>query len=660
MKILLCSIPDGAYPLKVLYPLIPRGKASARPIFPLGILRVLSSVEEHGYTGEIYDINNLRHSDQEIIENIKRTKPDVIGLSGPLSHCYPHMKVIAKLVRELFPNIWIIVGGNITGSSNVILNKTESDICVIGDGEIPFLKLLKYFKKYPTKDKINYEELNEIPGLAFMDENNKLQVTGFGEQLPAHKMGYPTYDRWEDGLEKFGGSRELVHEVFDSIDNLGELYGLMEEKSHRTDEILKLYEKLKNKKVGRIQSSKGCVAKCTFCQRATRGYRSFDPQTMEERIVQLKKNYNCAVLRVDDENFGSNRKQSYECAKVMKKHDMYWFAEGARASSITYEDLKFYKEHNMLAIRYGIESGSKKILEVMEKKITKEQVYSNISNTKKLGINTAVEVMMMGMPGETRDTVIETAEFAASLRYVVGNDWNTLYPVWAAAIPGTPLYEYTQQINLIGTTVDDEEKYLIRLADDMDDAGILNYLNKTDYDINEVNHWPYLYRYFGKKGYVKEIFKNNNSIIMAFKELYKYCIKEAIDRFETDKKRINNKLSFVQKIKTMSAISAKFLFSLSLIILPKFLLLQIIKKVADRNLKKLSRKYKVKDGPQRFNFFEPRAFIYDKNKITEHKMKNAIKPIDRSLRTLVKQHSDLIKKNETEEEKGLRILSRMQ
>ena len=64
MKILLCSVPDGTD--KPSKPLIPRGQTSTLPIIPLGILRVLSSVQEHGYDGEIYDINNLRHSDEEI------------------------------------------------------------------------------------------------------------------------------------------------------------------------------------------------------------------------------------------------------------------------------------------------------------------------------------------------------------------------------------------------------------------------------------------------------------------------------------------------------------------------------------------------------------------------------------------------------------------
>ena len=56
------------------------------------------------------------------------------------------------------------------------------------------------------------------------------------------------------------------------------------------------------------------------------------------------------ILLVDDENFGSDRKQGYECARLMKKHGIYWASQGARAASISKEDLEFYKEHNLIDI----------------------------------------------------------------------------------------------------------------------------------------------------------------------------------------------------------------------------------------------------------------------------------------------------------------------
>jgi len=61
----------------------------------------------------------------------------------------------------------------------------------------------------------------------------------------------------------------------------------------------------------------------------------------------------------------------------------------------------------------------------------------------------------------------------------------------AMAIPGTSLYEYSQQIGVIGKTLDEEEDYLIRVSEHKN-THILNYVNKTDASIKEVVYWLYL------------------------------------------------------------------------------------------------------------------------------------------------------------------------
>jgi radical SAM superfamily enzyme YgiQ (UPF0313 family) len=213
MKILLCSVPDGSLK-KTLQPTITRRNESLVPAWlPFGVLHILSWMEEKGYSADIYDINNLRPSDEELIKNFKLAKPTVVGLSAPLSYCYPNVKRISKILRELFPDIWIVVGGHLTGSANVVLYKTETDICVVGDGEIPFLKLLDYFKLHPTRCQIDYTGLHQIKGLAFIDKNNKLKVRGSFNtgQLPTSEMSYPDYDKLRLGLQEFGGNGELIH-----------------------------------------------------------------------------------------------------------------------------------------------------------------------------------------------------------------------------------------------------------------------------------------------------------------------------------------------------------------------------------------------------------------------------------------------------------------
>ena len=82
-------------------------------MIPHGPLRISSWMEENGYSGDIYDIDSLRPSDEELIKTFKRINPTVVGLSAPLSICYPNVKRISKILRELFPDIWIIVGGHL-------------------------------------------------------------------------------------------------------------------------------------------------------------------------------------------------------------------------------------------------------------------------------------------------------------------------------------------------------------------------------------------------------------------------------------------------------------------------------------------------------------------------------------------------------------------
>jgi radical SAM superfamily enzyme YgiQ (UPF0313 family) len=588
----------------------------------------------------------------------------VVGLSAPLSHCYPNVKRIAKILRELFPDIWIVVGGHLTGSSNVVLYKTETDICVVGDGEIPFVKLLDYFKLHPTRRQLDYTELSQIRGLAFIDDNNKLKVTGNAEQLSASEMPCPNLDRHRSGLQKFAGNGELIHEFFEPINDLsssiepssiflgGEIY----------PEGLRFYEKNKNKKIASINPSRGCVARCTFCQRYTKGYRLYAHSELENQIIELKEKYNVRAVRFGDENFGSNRKQSYELARMLKKHDIYWVCCG-RCTSFTYEDLKFYKEHNMLAIRFGIESGSQKILDIMEKKFTTKDVYNAISNCKKLGISTSPDALMIGMPGETKETIVESATFIASLRYLLGKDWNISNPFLAMAIPGTSLYEYCQQIGVIGKTLDEEEDYLIRISEHRN-TYVLNYVNKTNSSIKEVHYWKYLYPYAGKKAYVDLIIKNNQSIKNNLLQIYERCIKGSFNRlifdFNLRKKSYKNK-KLSQKMKWYTSLSIDFLLSLSVLFLPKAVLFPIVRVYANLRFYSLEKNHKVKKGKQKHNLFAEQLYDPVKNsRITENKIAKTNRSIERSLRKVVMENRKQMKPAITDEEKGLQILAQGQ
>ncbi len=270
------------------------------------------------------------------------------------------------------------------------------------------------------------------------------------------------------------------------------------------------------------------------------------------------------------------------------------------------------------------------------------------------------------MPGETEETVIESAQFIASLRHVLEMDWNAHNTHMAFAIPGTPLYEYCQQIKVIGKTLDEEEDYLNRLCEYNPGRGtrILNYLNKTNGSSKEVYYWTYLYRYAARKTFVDLIINNNKSIKNRLLQIYERCIKATligqIVNYKERKKSDKNK-KFLLKIKHFSLPMAHFLFSLIILILPKNILFSVIRVYANIRFYFLNRKHQLRGDKHKHNIFAQAADMTASDfRLNEDRIAKTNRQFDRSLRTIVMNNRKKLKVATTEEEKGLQILAQGQ
>jgi len=347
-------------------------------------------------------------------------------------------------------------------------------------------------------------------------------------------------------------------------------------------------------------------------------------------------------------------------ARIFKKHNMYWTAGGVRIRSCTYEDLKFYKEHNMLAIRFGIESGSQKILDIMEKKIKVEDAYETLSNCRKLGISVATDMFMLGMPGETYETVLETAKMSGELRYMVGKNWNIGNSPLAMSIPGTPLYEYSQQIGVIGKSINEEEDYLIRTSE-FSNKDILTYVNKTDYSIEEVHYWTFLYRYASRKIFLKELFKSKNSILNKLKEFNTKCLKASFKKIDLYFE--NKESSLNLKIRKRILYFYQFLISMALVFVPSFILFRLLKIYAYYDFSQVKKKHNEKSGKQKHNcFVELSSKKSDEFRIGSKRINAQKRQIDLSLRKIVAENRSKVEpvSSSIKEEKSLAILAQGQ
>lgn len=107
------------------------------------------------------------------------------------------------------------------------------------------------------------------------------------------------------------------------------------------------------------------------------------------------------------------------------------------------------KKAGCIRVFLGIESGNNTVLKIMNKNITTQQATRAVHNAKKAGLQVGA-FFIIGYPGETDKTVIDTVNYASSLPldYL---SFTLPYP-----IPGTPLHERVK--NNGGTTIDDWEE----------------------------------------------------------------------------------------------------------------------------------------------------------------------------------------------------------
>jgi anaerobic magnesium-protoporphyrin IX monomethyl ester cyclase len=434
---------------------------------PFGSMAIIQSLRKIDINAEFYNIDYFRYSHKEIEEYFKNQKFDVVGISAVVSTAYSYTKYLTKLIRRVSPETLIVIGGNLAASSEILLTKCEVDFCVVGDGEFIIRNLMPVLKEKP----LDYDKLRDIKGIAFLDENNNFCFTGFGERPSAEEVEFPDYNI----LKKDGSIDHFVHTVDEET-----FYG----KGTKT-----------NTRMATVITAKGCVARCTFCHRFEKGFRALPVKKLTEHLQYLMSNHNVGFIVVGDENFGSDQKVAWEIAKIFGELGLKWAAAGVRTRTVSKETLQHWKNNGCQAVQYGIESGSPKMLKVMEKNLKLEENINALKWTGEVGLSTTIQ-LVLGMPGEDDDTIFETLDFLKEVSPYI-NKWKDEVPSqslsinYAQALPGTPLYEYGRETGLIGSTTDSEEEYLIKISD-IDAYSQDHFVNLTGQPLLKVLIWRHL------------------------------------------------------------------------------------------------------------------------------------------------------------------------
>jgi hopanoid biosynthesis associated radical SAM protein HpnJ len=190
-----------------------------------------------------------------------------------------------------------------------------------------------------------------------------------------------------------------------------------------------------------LYTGRGCKSRCTFClwPQTVGGhrYRTRSVGNVIDEIRWAKTAFpEVKEIFFDDDTFTDDPKRAEAIARELGKLNITWSCNAK--ANVSYETLKVLKENGLRLLLVGYESGNQQILYNIKKGMRVDVAKRFTKDCHKLGI-TIHGTFILGLPGETKETMEETIRFAQEINP------HTIQVSLAAPYPGTFLYRQAQQ-----------------------------------------------------------------------------------------------------------------------------------------------------------------------------------------------------------------------
>jgi radical SAM superfamily enzyme YgiQ (UPF0313 family) len=198
-------------------------------------------------------------------------------------------------------------------------------------------------------------------------------------------------------------------------------------------------------------TSRGCPFRCIFCTRVWgRNYRMRSKMSVVDEMEFLVEERGVKEIHVIDDIFNLNIQRAKDiCNEIIKRNlDMVWaLPSGIRSNKALIDEELAKKLHysNCWMLAFGIESGDQKILNIAKKDLKIEEVKRAVKICRDAGIEELWGFFLMGLPGETKESIEKTIDLACELDLDVAK-FHILVP-----FPGSEVYEIYKKQNLIRT-----------------------------------------------------------------------------------------------------------------------------------------------------------------------------------------------------------------
>lgn len=445
---------------------------SDRP-FPFGIAYVASYLLRKGHEVEILDLNEKYLKKDELAAVLKKMRCDAIGISA-LSIVFTYVKNLIALIKDTL-DVPVIVGGPLgTHNPQILLEHTGADICVIGQGEKVTCDILE-----------NIHNLNKVDGIVYKNAQGQILQNLKAPIIPADEIPLPAYRHFD--MEKY------IWNAASADMDYRRRYA-------------------KGLRVAQVITGRGCPMRCNFCSKVMGNnitMRSVDK--VIEEIKFLIKEYRINAVSFRDELYLMNKQRAYELASKLKPLNLIWMGQG-RVDRVDYDLIKYMKECGCISLGFGIESGSPKMLKLINKGQTVAQIEQAVRSCQRLDMDMKVQ-LVMGYPGEDKSSIEETIDLFKRLGHP-GRRFHLITP-----LPGSTLYEDLLRQKVIT----DELQYLIALS--KRDSGfsrgkpLINLTGFSDEELYSIKLEAETRMYANYRNY---ILRHPNEIIRYLKDRFVY------------------------------------------------------------------------------------------------------------------------------------------
>ncbi len=394
--------------------------------FNSGLCQVMTHVKRCGYQFDLLDFSVEPMGKAAFLQYVSKGGYDVAAFGG-MVHTLWQMAELSEAIKSVSPATLVIIGGYATMLDNDrALHWTSADAAIRGEGEYALVDVLRRIERGET--------LAGIPGVAYRENGT---VHGAAIRTPHTTLDqdhFPDWDMFDVEAYVQSGSRLRSH-------HLGTY---------------------RDRRFFPVITTRGCPYSCTFCSnnsaiRAHNPYRRHSPEYIAAMIGELHDRYAINHFKFLDELSFLSRDDVVRLLDALEPLKLGVTYEAiCRVGLFTEDDLALTRRMRSLGFErlfYSLESGSPKILKLMNKNISVEDFFRQKKVLDMAGISSGTNVIV-GYPTETAEDIDLT--FEACLRNGIMPSVCFLLP-----IPGSEMYDYALEKGYI----EDEKDYIFNIGE---------------------------------------------------------------------------------------------------------------------------------------------------------------------------------------------------